>query len=58
VVCAIYLTQIPLLDLGRLLYLYQNIGTSMALSPLILRGCLKAYSQGTDIAGVIQGSYV
>ena len=57
-VCAIYLTQFPLLDTGRLLCLYQNTGTIMALSPLILRSCLKAYCQGADITGVTQGNYV
>lgn len=57
-VCAIYLTQFPLLDSGRLLYLYQNTGTIMALSPLTLRRCLKAYSQGADITDVIQDNYV
>lgn len=40
-VCAMCLTQFPLLDTGELLYLYENTGTIMALSPLILRSCLK-----------------
>lgn len=31
------------LDTGRLLYSYQNTGAVAALSPLILRSCLKAY---------------
>lgn len=54
VVCDRYLTQFPLLDTGRPLYLYQNTGSIMSLSPLVQRSSLKAYSQGADTTGMIQ----